>query len=102
MTPESKFDEGDFRNHYFRGERKLEVYNQIQEIVTDLNISIEDMAETALRYILSHPAVSTVIPGMRTIKNVEKNCKVGDGKGLSQESVKKLQDYRWIRNFYQA
>ncbi|WP_160724436.1 aldo/keto reductase [Bacillus sp. USDA818B3_A] len=102
ITPESRFDEGDFRNHYFKDYRKLEVYNRVQEIVTDLNISIEDMAETSLRYILSHPAVSTVIPGMRTIKNVERNCKVGDGKGLSQEAVTKLKAHRWIRNFYQA
>ncbi|MEH7116716.1 aldo/keto reductase [Neobacillus vireti] len=102
ITPESRFEEGDFRNHYFKDERKLEVYNRVNEIVTDLNISIEDMAETSLRYILSHPAVSTVIPGMRTIKNVERNCKVGDGKGLSEELVKKLKAHRWIRNFYQA
>ncbi|MEH7095761.1 aldo/keto reductase [Neobacillus vireti] len=102
ITPESRFEEGDFRNHYFKDDRKLEVYNRVQEIVTDLNISIEDIAETSLRYILSHPVVSTVIPGMRTIKNVEKNCKVGDGKGLSQEAVTKLKAHRWIRNFYQA
>src|SRR3954464_11198744 len=76
ITPDSRFEEGDFRNHYFKDERKLEVYNRVNDIVTDLNISIEDMAETSLRYVLSHPAVSTVIPGMRTIKNVERNCKV--------------------------
>jgi aryl-alcohol dehydrogenase-like predicted oxidoreductase len=102
ITPESQFDEGDFRNHYFKDERKHEVYNRVQEIVTDLNISNEDMAETSLRYVLSHPSVSTVIPGMRTITNAERNCKVGDGKGLSQESYKKLKAHRWIRNFYQS
>ncbi|MEH7178599.1 aldo/keto reductase [Neobacillus vireti] len=102
VTPESTFNEGDFRNHYFRAERKFEVYNRVQKIVTDLNISIEDMAETSLRYILSQTAVSTVIPGMRSIKNVERNCKVGDGKGLFQEMIEKLKAHRWIRNFYQA
>jgi aryl-alcohol dehydrogenase-like predicted oxidoreductase len=102
ITPESQFEEGDFRNNYFKNERKLEVYNRVQSILTDLNISADDMAETALRYILSHPAVSTVIPGMRSIGNVERNCKVGDGKGLSLETVEKLKAHRWVRNFYQA
>ncbi|WP_160724393.1 aldo/keto reductase [Bacillus sp. USDA818B3_A] len=102
ITPESQFEEGDFRNNYFKNERKLEVYNRVENIVTDLNISVDDMAETALRYILSHPAVSTVIPGMRSIRNVERNCKVGDGKGLSLVTVEKLKSHRWVRNFYQA
>src|SRR4028118_494179 len=26
ITPDTTFEEGDFRNHYFRGERKQEVY----------------------------------------------------------------------------
>ncbi|WP_026567986.1 aldo/keto reductase [Bacillus sp. UNC41MFS5] len=102
ITPESQFEEGDFRNNYFKNERKLEVYNRVQSIVTDLNISVDEMAETALRYILSHSAVSTVIPGMRSIRNVERNCKVRDGKGLSIEAVEKLKSHRWVRNFYQA
>ncbi|PLS01057.1 aldo/keto reductase [Neobacillus cucumis] len=102
ITPESQFEEGDFRNNYFKNERKLEVYNRVQSIASDLNISVDEMAETALRYILSHPAVSTVIPGMRSIRNVERNCAIGDGKGLSLEAVEKLKAHRWIRNFYKA
>jgi len=101
ITPESQFDEGDFRNHYFNKERKLEVYNRVQNIITDLDISAEEVAETALRFILSHPAVSTVIPGMRSIKNVESNCRVSDKGGLSNEAVEKLRRHRWVRNFYQ-
>ncbi|MDN4524112.1 aldo/keto reductase [Fictibacillus fluitans] len=102
ITPESQFDEDDFRSRYFNGERKAEVSNRVNKIAEDLNISIDDVAETALNYVLSHPAVSTVIPGMRSIRNVERNCKIGDGKGLSQEAVQKLKAHRWIRNFYQA
>jgi aryl-alcohol dehydrogenase-like predicted oxidoreductase len=58
------------------------------------------IAEIALRYILSHPAVSTVIPGMRSLRNVERNCAVGDGAGLPAEQVEKLKRHRWVRNFY--
>ncbi|MDQ0191674.1 aldo/keto reductase [Paenibacillus wynnii] len=101
ITAETEFDKSDFRNHYFKNDRKREVYDRVQQIAADLNISVDDMAEKALRYVLSHPAVSTVIPGMRSITNVERNMKVGDGLGLSQDQLAKLKAHRWIRNFYQ-
>lgn len=102
ITPDTKFSEGDFRNGYFRDDRKQEVFDRVNRITEDLGITSEQMAETALRYVLSHPAVSTVIPGMRSVRNVERNMKVGDGRGLSEEKVQKLKAHRWIRNFYQA
>jgi aryl-alcohol dehydrogenase-like predicted oxidoreductase len=101
ITPETTFEQGDFRNRYFRGDRKRQVYERVQRIASDLGISLEQMAETALRYVLSHPAVSTVIPGMRSVRNVERNCAVGDGRGLPKEQIKKLKAHRWIRNFYE-
>jgi len=39
----------------------------------------------ALRYVLSHLVVSTVIPGMCSGRNHEHNCAVVDGKSLSDE-----------------
>ncbi|WP_178024586.1 aldo/keto reductase [uncultured Paenibacillus sp.] len=101
VTPDTTFAEGDFRNHYFRGDRKQEVFDRVQKIAADLGVSLEEMPEIALRYVLSHPAVSTVIPGMRTVRNVERNMPVGDGRGLSAEQIAKLKSHRWIRNFYQ-
>ena len=73
----------------------------MQKIASDLNISLDQMAETALRYVLGHPAVSTVIPGMRSVRNVERNCQVGDGRVLPGEQVEKLKAHRWVRNFYE-
>lgn len=102
ITPETTFAEGDFRNNYFRGDRKQEVYDRVQKIASDLDISFDQMAETALRYVLSHNAVSTVIPGMRSKRHVENNCQIGDGRGLPADQVEKLKAHRWIRNFYQA
>jgi aryl-alcohol dehydrogenase-like predicted oxidoreductase len=100
ITPETTFEEGDFRNRYFRGERKQEVYDRVRAIVSELGVSEDEIAEIALRYILSHPAVSTVIPGMRSVRNVERNMAVGDGKGLPEDQVRALKNHRWVRNFY--
>ena len=100
ITPDTTFDEGDFRNDYFRGKRKSEVYERVQAIASELGVSEDEMAEVALRYVLSHPAVSTVIPGMRSVRNVERNMRLGDGKGLREDQVQRLTTPRWVRNVY--
>lgn len=102
ITPDTTFEQGDFRNNYFKDDRKYEVSQRVERIASDLQISIDRMPEIALRYILSHPAVSTVIPGMRTVKHAESNCSVGDGLGLSAEQASKLKAHRWVRNFYRG
>jgi aryl-alcohol dehydrogenase-like predicted oxidoreductase len=100
INADTHFPEGDFRASYFRGDRKQEVADRVQAIVDDLGIPREQIAATALRYVLSSDAVSTVIPGMRSIRNVERNCAAGDGRGLPPEQVEKLHRHRWTRNFY--
>ena len=100
ITPDTTFEASDFRNRYFRGDRKQHVYERVQKIASDLTITLDQVAETALRYVLSHTTVSTVIPGMRSVRNVERNCQVGDGRGLPKEQLEKLKAHRWVRNFY--
>lgn len=100
ITPETTFDKDDFRASYFRGDRKRQVQERVWAIVEDLGIGEEEIAAVALRYILSHPAVSTVIPGMRSMRNVERNMAVADGEGLPEEQTRKLKAHRWDRNFY--
>jgi len=97
---DTEFPEGDFRNEYFRGERRQQVEHHVAALLEDLGIEREELAEVALRYVLSHPAVSTVIPGMRSVRNAERNCAVGDGRGLDPAVVEKLHAHRWERNFY--
>jgi aryl-alcohol dehydrogenase-like predicted oxidoreductase len=53
------------------------------------------LPEMALRFILSHPAVSTVIPGMRRSAHVEANMAAGDGKGLAKDLVSRLRPHKW-------
>jgi aryl-alcohol dehydrogenase-like predicted oxidoreductase len=100
IGPDTRFPKGDFRNRYFRGRRKKQVAEHVQAILDDLGIERDQLPEVALRYVLSHRAVSAVIPGMRSVGNVERNCAVGDGKGLPPEQVAALKRHRWDRNFY--
>jgi aryl-alcohol dehydrogenase-like predicted oxidoreductase len=98
IAPGTEFPEGDFRAHYFRDDRKQQVADRVAAIVDDLGIEREGIAELALRYVLSADALSTVIPGMRSIRNVERNMAVSGG--LPADQVERLHAHRWVRNFY--
>jgi aryl-alcohol dehydrogenase-like predicted oxidoreductase len=100
IGPDTEFDADDFRAAYFRDDRKAQVWERTQAICDDLGIERADLPEVALRFALSHPAVSTVIPGMRSVRNVERNCAVADGRGLPGEQIRRLRAHRWVRNFY--
>jgi aryl-alcohol dehydrogenase-like predicted oxidoreductase len=101
IDADTVFEGDDFRAYYFRGERKREVHERATAIATDLAIVDSQLAETALRFILSEPAVSTVIPGMRSIRNVERNIAASDAGSLSPDERERLRAHRWVRNFYE-
>ena len=100
ITPDTTFPDGDFRNSFFGGDRKAQVKQHVDALVADLGIEADQIAEVALRYVLSRDAVSTVIAGMRTVRNVERNAAVGDGRGLSAGQRAIVARHRWERNFY--
>jgi aryl-alcohol dehydrogenase-like predicted oxidoreductase len=63
FTKETKFAPDDFRNHYFAGDRLERAVVRTEEIRQDLAGSGYTLAQAALKFVLAHPAVSTVIPG---------------------------------------
>jgi aryl-alcohol dehydrogenase-like predicted oxidoreductase len=101
LTPETVFPEGDFRNQYFRGERKRQVQERADALKDVLGEEAATLPELALRFCLSHDAVSTVIPGMRRVATVEASAAVSDGRRLSAGLRDELRSHAWQRNFYQ-
>jgi len=51
----------------------------------------------ALRFILSHPAVSTTIPGMRKANHVRENIATSDAGPLDKALLAELKKHRWDR-----
>ena len=100
ITADTEFPAGDWRHDYFGGDRRQQVEQHVQALVTDLGIPTDDLPEVALRYVLSAPEVSTVIAGMRSVRNVERNVATGDGRGLPPEQRSALARHRWERDFY--
>lgn len=100
ITPESTFPKSDWRNHYFKGDRKRQVFDRVQNLKTMLDGEAKTLPELALKFCLSHPTVSTVIPGMRTTAHVESNVSVSEAPKLSPRMLRKLREHRWEKNFY--
>lgn len=100
ITPDTVFPTGDFRNNYFKGDRKQQIVDRVSKLMHISSAEARSVAELALRFTLSHSAVSTVIPGMRSTKNVEANCVVSDGRPLSANLLTELKNHRWVRDFY--
>src|SRR6185295_1160050 len=98
ITENTVFEKGDFRAWYFRGDRKHEVVEHIAALRRDLGDA--SLPQTALRFCLTHPAVSTVIPGMRRVSSVESNIAASDAGPLDAKTLNKLKHHAWPRNFY--
>jgi len=102
ITAGTTFSKGDFRSAYFAGDRAAQVEQHVKALNSDLGIRSDQTADLALRYVLDDPAVSTVIAGMRTVRNVERNTAVSDGRPLTAAQRAKLKAHRWERNFYES
>ncbi len=100
IRPRTTFPAGDFRNAYFAGNRKQLVWDRVQRLVSDIGIQLDQLPEVALRFCVSHPAVSIVIPGMRNPAHLQRNVAALLLGPLSDEMSGKLHKHAWRRNFY--
>ena len=99
-TADSIFPSDDFRNNYFAGDRlarAVERVDKIKEEIADTNLN---MIQLALKYALDHPAVSTVIPGMRNLYQAEANTAVSDLPPLPDDLLIRLREHAWQRAFW--
>lgn len=96
LTLNSRWPKGDWRNTYFVPEN-LRASVGRAEALRPLIPSGMTMPEMALRFILNHPTVSTIIPGMRKVANVEANMAASDAGPLPAGLQTQLRRHRWDR-----
>lgn len=97
IKPDTVFPKDDFRSWFFRGDLKQKVFARVEKLRILLGSEAATLPELALRFTLSHDAVSTVIPGMRSTRHVEANIACSDGNILSPELLERLKDFAWDR-----
>ena len=67
---------------------------KLKQFAADHEMTLSDLA---LRFILSHPAVTTTIPGMRREHHVAANLQAGNADPLPADLVAALRAFRWDR-----
>ncbi|HEX8283055.1 MAG TPA: aldo/keto reductase [Pyrinomonadaceae bacterium] len=98
LTKESRWPEGDWRNTYFVPENlipSVERADALKPVAERAGVSLPEMA---LRFILSDPTVSTIIPGMRKTRHVESNVAASDAGPLPADLLEELRAHRWDRS----
>ena len=96
MTLETKFPKGDWRAMYFGPKNLPPTIERVEKLKAVLPPALT-LPQMALRYILSFPAVSTIIVGMRKAEHVRQNIAASDAGPLDAALLRKLKDYRWNR-----
>ncbi|MEV3982617.1 aldo/keto reductase [Nonomuraea sp. NPDC049758] len=96
LTADSTWPEEDWRSTYFGPENLGPSVERAERLKAALPEGLS-LPEVALRFVLHHPAVSTVIPGMRRPAHVRANLGVSDGRPLDPDLLSELRRHRWDR-----
>ena len=96
MTRATKFPKSDWRSGYFNPQNLANTMDRVDQLRAILPAGMS-LPEIALRFVLSHPAVSTTIVGMRKLEHVSENISLSDKGPLSPELLRELKKHRWDR-----
>lgn len=102
FTSDTTFPKGDFRQNYFGGDRMKRTVKRVEAIRKACSGLDCSLADTAFRFALDHPAVSTVIAGMRNENQVKMNTAVSDLPPLPKEIMEDLRGHRWLKQFWHS
>jgi len=99
-TGKETFGTDDFRSNYFAGDRLERGVRRTEAIKKEFKDSGYTMPELALKFALSHEAVSTVIPGIRNQSQAIMNTSVSGLPELSDDLLIRLREHSWNRGFW--
>ena len=96
MTLQTRFPKDDWRSGYFNSENLANTIARVEKLKKILPGGMT-LAEMAMRFVLSHPAVSTTIAGMRKLDHVRENIAASDAGPLDKNLLAELKKHRWDR-----
>lgn len=94
FTAESKFPEDDFRQRWHENPEEYQVFLQDLKKVERLRPLAQErtMAQLALQFAITDPAVTCVIPGAKTVKQLEENIAAATLPPLTQNERAKIDE----------
>ncbi|HET6567245.1 MAG TPA: aldo/keto reductase [Rhodothermales bacterium] len=96
LTKDSTWPAGDWRNTYFVPENLIPSVERA-DALKPLVPAGSSLPDVALRFILSNPTVSTIIPGMRKVAHVDANIAASGSGPLPLDLLDELKAHRWDR-----
>ncbi len=96
LTKETTFPKDDWRSTYFVPEYLNNCVDHAEALRPFIPQGMT-MPTMASRFILSNPDVTTVIPGMRKLENVEANIAASDAGPLDVSLLNEIKKHRWDR-----
>src|SRR4029077_3454768 len=97
FSKDTKFSQDDWRNNYFPPAIFKETLERVERVKPLVLKEAPSMTVGALKFCLSHPAVSTVIPGIRSRAQAEENCRASNG-AFSSRLLAELKKHRWAKD----
>jgi aryl-alcohol dehydrogenase-like predicted oxidoreductase len=100
LSMSTRWEEGDFRNNYFAGDRLERTVKRVAKVKETVGSAEKDLATAALKFAMKPSSVSTVIPGIRNVRQAELNVAVSDMERMSDELEHKLRAHNWRKAFW--
>jgi aryl-alcohol dehydrogenase-like predicted oxidoreductase len=98
VTAETKFDKNDHRSF-----RKQEFIQEAMQKIENMKPLAAgkgwNITELAIKFILSQPQISVVLPTMISVEEIEMFAAISDGKYLSSSEARQLEEM-YEKNFY--
>jgi aryl-alcohol dehydrogenase-like predicted oxidoreductase len=92
--------DGSVPHQMFRGDRFAQTLARVEALKQLCAPYYPTLAQAAMRYVLSSPQVSTLIPGMKNRAEVDMNLVYSDAEPFPQALLDQLPAHTWVRNYY--
>lgn len=91
-----EFSPDDWRHDYFFDEHRRETVERVGRLVQLVEAPDRSVSDLALRFCLSHPAVSTAAVGMQSREHVDANLRAAAVRCLDEDKLAPLSRHAWL------
>lgn len=103
LRPDTAFTPGDFRHLYFDSSGRDYYLRRVEALRTFVPNKASSLASLAIRFVLSHPGITTAISSMHVPHFADQNIAAIEEGDLDPETLELLRlNHRWTRNFYES
>ena len=99
IRPGYQWAPNDWRARWMTEERLQEAEPHVAALEQELDDQYADLPTLGLKFILAHPAVSVVIPGMRNPRHVQLNAAVSDLPAIPAAKLQRLYAHKWYHGW---